>query len=364
MGLERMLRAVLFMVAVAAGVERGMIRPVEASSRSPFSAMIMLGDSTVDVGTNNVLDTLVKCNFPPYGRDLTVNLPRGRFCDGLLTHDYLAEEFGFPYQIAYLSRAGQEDQLLNGVNFASGGSGWLNLTADTYNLNSFGKQIDQLREYKNELIAMVGQSRADYIISNALYLISTGANDYTLGYYSNPMLQEKYTVSQYQQLIRDSQFLYLKDMYDLGARNVLISSTPPIGCLPASITLYGYRGLDNDGCVKDLNEAARTYNADTVRELEPKFQQYFQGAKFVFFDTYSPLYDVFVHPESFGYKESRRGCCGTGLVEVSLLCNEATPGTCEDASKYVFWDSFHPTTGVYRRIKDYLVPLIKEAFDF
>ncbi|KAL2652704.1 hypothetical protein R1flu_020832 [Riccia fluitans] len=91
---------------------------------------------------------------------------------------------------------------------------------------------------------MVGMSRAEYIISNALYIIRTRANDNVLSYFISPLLQEKYTISQYQQLIRDTQFGYLKDMYDVGARNVLITSTPPIGCLPAAVSSYGYKTRD------------------------------------------------------------------------------------------------------------------------
>ena len=43
-----------------------------------------------------------------------------------------------------------------------------------------------------------------------------------------------------------------------------------------------------------------------------------------------------------------KGCCGTGLIEVSLLCNRYNPFTCDDAKKYVFWDSYHPTERAYK----------------
>lgn len=40
------------------------------------------------------------------------------------------------------------------------------------------------------------------------------------------------------------------------------------------------------------------------------------------------------------------GCCGTGLVEAAVLCNLKSV-VCEDASRYVFWDSIHPTEKSY-----------------
>jgi len=59
---------------------------------------------------------------------------------------------------------------------------------------------------------------------------------------------------------------------------------------------------------------------------------------------------TFYHP---GFKETDKGCCGTGLFEITPLCNEFSP-TCEDPSKYVFWDSIHPTEVVYRYIAKYI----------
>lgn len=57
-----------------------------------------------------------------------------------------------------------------------------------------------------------------------------------------------------------------------------------------------------------------------------------------------------------GFEVSTRGCCGTGDLEVSLLCNQLTAPTCPDDRKYVFWDSFHPTEKAYEIIVDYLFP--------
>lgn len=44
-----------------------------------------------------------------------------------------------------------------------------------------------------------------------------------------------------------------------------------------------------------------------------------------------------------------KGCCGTGLTETGLSCNETTP-ICADASQYVFWDAVHPTETTYEII--------------
>ncbi|KAE9596070.1 putative cutinase [Lupinus albus] len=50
---------------------------------------------------------------------------------------------------------------------------------------------------------------------------------------------------------------------------------------------------------------------------------------------------------------TNQGCCGTGLIEVAPLCNEFTP-VCNDASKYVFWDSLHSTEVTNQYIAKYI----------
>jgi hypothetical protein len=69
---------------------------------------------------------------------------------------------------------------------------------------------------------------------------------------------------------------------------------------------------------------------------------------------------LFLAPRFFcsaatGFNETRKACCGTGYLETAILCNEASIGTCADAAPYLFWDSFHPTTGFYKMLADMLV---------
>jgi hypothetical protein len=53
-----------------------------------------------------------------------------------------------------------------------------------------------------------------------------------------------------------------------------------------------------------------------------------------------------------GFVETRRACCGHGLLSTAVFCNSRTEGTCSDASKYVFFDSLHPTQAVYKRVAE------------
>ena len=55
-----------------------------------ISAVIIFGDSTVDSGNNNYLDTVVKSNFEPYGRKFEAGAT-GRFCDGKIVTDFISK---------------------------------------------------------------------------------------------------------------------------------------------------------------------------------------------------------------------------------------------------------------------------------
>jgi len=52
-------------------------------------ALIVFGDSIVDPGNNNDINTLIKCNFQPYGRDFKGGQPTGRFSNGRVPSDFL-----------------------------------------------------------------------------------------------------------------------------------------------------------------------------------------------------------------------------------------------------------------------------------
>ena len=58
-----------------------------------------------------------------------------------------------------------------------------------------------------------------------------------------------------------------------------------------------------------------------------------------------------------GFEEAANGCCGSGIIETSILCNPKSY-VCPDASKYVFWDSVHPTERTYYIIFQNLRPII------
>lgn len=60
---------------------------VQAIQNGGFPAVIAFGDSILDTGNNNLLMTVSRSNFPPYGRDFPHHMPTGRFGNGKVLSD-------------------------------------------------------------------------------------------------------------------------------------------------------------------------------------------------------------------------------------------------------------------------------------
>ncbi|GKA93840.1 GDSL esterase/lipase [Tanacetum coccineum] len=324
----------------------------KGDSQPLVPALFIFGDSVVDVGNNNNLETLVKSNFPPYGRDFINNQSTGRFCNGKLASDFTGENLGFTsYPPPILSKEANGKNLLLGANFASGGSGYYETTAKLYGTISLSKQLGYYKEYQKKLADIAGQSNATSIITGSIYLLSSGSSDFVQNYYVNPLLYKVYTPYQFSDILIQAYSHFIQELYKLGARKIGVSTLPPIGCLPASITIFGE---DSNECVDKMNKVAEYFNKKlnaTSLTLKSKLS----GLNLVVLNIYKPLYDLTQKPTDYGFFEARKACCGTGLVETSFLCNKESPGTCKNASEYVFWDGFHPSEAANKLLADDLL---------
>ncbi|KAF3793290.1 GDSL esterase/lipase [Nymphaea thermarum] len=322
------------------------------SSQTLVPAIITFGDSAVDVGNNNYLFTLFKADFPPYGRDFVKHQPTGRFCNGKLATDFTAENLGFTsFPLAYLNPQATGKKLLIGANFASAASGYYDATALLSKAIPLSQQLEYYKEYQSKLADVAGQENATSILSEAVYILSAGSSDFVQNYYVNPLLNKVYTPDAYSDFLVDIFSKFVQNLYELGARRIGVTSLPPLGCLPAAITLFGF---GDNGCVTRINEDAKSFNKK-VASAAQSLQKELSGLKLVIFDIYTPFLDLVQNPVKNGFFETRKGCCGTGVVETGILCNPKSIGTCSNASEYVFWDSVHPTQAANQKLADALL---------
>jgi len=63
-----------------------------------------------------------------------------------------------------------------------------------------------------------------------------------------------------------------------------------------------------------------------------------------------------------GFDVTSRACCGTGLTEMSYMCEMNIPLTCSDPNKYMFWDAFHPTDKTNQLIAQHVFKIVLHTF--
>lgn len=85
-----MLWLVLVLIAVQA-------HATKQRKNAKIPALIVFGDSIMDTGNNNNLSTLLKSNFPPYGKDFPGGLATGRFSDGRVPTDLIGNRLNYFY---------------------------------------------------------------------------------------------------------------------------------------------------------------------------------------------------------------------------------------------------------------------------
>ena len=93
----------------------------------------------------------------------------------------------------------------------------------------------------------------------------------------------------------------VKNMYGLGARKFGVTSLPPLGCLPAARTLFGYH---ESGCVSRINTDAQQFNKK-VSSAATNLQKQLPDLKIVIFDIFKPIYDLVQSPSKSGIAQTQ-----------------------------------------------------------
>ncbi|KAF7811426.1 GDSL esterase/lipase [Senna tora] len=144
----------------------------------------------------------------------------------------------------------------------------------------------------------------------------------------------------------------ISELLNEGGRKIAVTGLPPIGCLPVVITLYSDERFGKRGCIDKYSSIARDYNQMLQNELnlmQLQLNSSNPSSKVYYIDIYQPLSDMVQDPQKYGFDVVDSGCCGSGYIETSFLCNHIS-SVCSDPSKYLFWDSVHPTQKGYQNL--------------
>ncbi|KAI8013886.1 GDSL esterase/lipase [Camellia lanceoleosa] len=332
-----------------------------------FRSVYTFGDSFVDPGNNDYIETNSKSNFPPYGRDFVNHIPTGRFSNGRLFPDFLAYSLGAKkYQRPFLDQIALNSYLTEqptAISFASATSGFDPLTTNTTNAIPMSTQLEYFKQYKAKLQNKIGKKRAADQIKKALFYVNAGSDDFAFSYFGDGLNQtvryQTYKLPDYEQFVLQLMQQFIQGLSDQGARKIAVTGLPPLGCIPIVITLLpGPKASPQRNCVDYQNSFVRDFNSllqNQLKSMQSKLSKF--GTKIAYIDFEQPLLDVIQNPNKYGFTEVNKGCCGTGLYEIGRKCNQTTP-VCADTSKYVFWDAAHPTEKTYGIIFASNIPTI------
>ncbi|XVE69696.1 hypothetical protein DITRI_Ditri10aG0011700 [Diplodiscus trichospermus] len=270
---------------------------IKLPANETIPAVIVFGDSIVDAGNNNNLQTVIRCNFLPYGQDFEGGIPTGRFCNGKIPSDLVAEELGIKDTVpAYLDPSLNPQDLITGVTFASGGTGYDPLTPKLASVISLSDQLDYFKEYIWKLKGLVGEDRANFILAKSMFIVVAGSDDIANTYFVLRARKLQYDVPSYTDLMANGASDFVKELYALGARRIGVLSAPPIGCVPSQRTLAG--GIERE-CADDYNVAATLFNKKLHAALD-SLQTSLPDGRFVYVDVYNPLLDIIENPSKYG----------------------------------------------------------------
>nr|CAB3472629.1 unnamed protein product [Digitaria exilis] len=370
-------------------------------SPSPSPCMYIFGDSLVDNGNNNNMLSLARANYQPYGIDFHEG-PPGRFTNGRTMVDFLSDMLGLRPPLVPPYATARPSDLPRGLNFASGASGILPETGN--NLGGhypLSEQVDNFRDAVSDMgntSAFRGNTtKVTEHLGRCIFYVGMGSNDYLNNYFMPDYYDtaERYTPRDYAALLLQGYADQLAELYALGARKFVVAGVGQIGCIPyelarmnndnqpdtpssvanedisISINLGGGNGgrsTSSTGanptagatggyCNETINSAIAIYNKGLLAMVK-RFnnnnnngrgsqQQQMRGARFVFLDTVQSGRDVAANAAAHGFTVLDRGCCGVGRNNGQITCLPLQR-PCDDRSKYMFWDAFHPTEAANR----------------
>ncbi|CAN8312664.1 unnamed protein product [Cochlearia groenlandica] len=195
--------------------------PPKPTKNVTVPAVFVFGDSIVDTGNNNNISTPLRCNFRPYGINFVQGVPTGRYCDGKVPSDFLAEYLGIkPVLPAYLDPRLQPNDLLTGLCFASGGSGYIPLTPTYTNVIPMSDQLTYFQKYIARVKKLVGEEKGDQIISNGLAIVFAGSNDVGVTYYGPGS-----------QWVKDDIYSFTSKLVDSATSFVMVHASPSLNSL-------------------------------------------------------------------------------------------------------------------------------------
>ncbi|XP_050374178.1 GDSL esterase/lipase At3g26430-like [Argentina anserina] len=347
------------------------LSPVSLAPAScDFPAIFNFGDSNSDTGG---LSAVFGQARSPEGMTF-FHAPAGRYCDGRLLIDFIAESLGLPFLSAYLDSVGSN--FTHGANFATAGStirpqnttlqqsGFSPISVNVqYNEFYDFRPRSQVARARGGVFAQLMPKAEDF--SRALYTFDIGQNDLTAALFLNM------SVAQVKAIVPDvlDQFKQVvKWVHSQGGRNFWIHNTGPVGCLPYVLDRLPVlvSEMDRYGCATPFNELAQLFNRG-LKHAVVQLRKELHSSAITYVDVYKAKFNLISQPQKHGIEEPIKACCGHGgkyNFNIHLGCGgrkkvhgkeTLVAKACKDPSVHVNWDGVHYSEASNKKIFDQIV---------
>ncbi|XP_015168407.1 GDSL esterase/lipase 5-like [Solanum tuberosum] len=231
--------------------------------------------------------------------------------------------------------------------FDPGNNNYINTTViDLKTQLKYFQNVAQLLKKK------VGETESKQILSNAVYIFSTGTNDFFAPLLANSTFP--YSDTEYIQMIMGN---LTSGIYKEGGRKFVMLNLGPLGCLPLMRPLNLQIGVTNGSCMEKATNLAKMFNS-ALPEMLKKLEKQLPGFKYTVFNFFKVLADSIDNPTKYGLKISETACCGTGPFRGIPSCGGKRQAKeyelCENVKDYLFFDSVHPSEQAYQKYTELL----------
>jgi phospholipase/lecithinase/hemolysin len=277
-----------------------------ASSAIPFSDIYVFGDSLSDTGNVREVvplgNTSLVATLAGYG-------PNGRFSNGPVWHEYLAQALGLP--AATPSENG-------GNNYAYGGA-----RVDSAGNPSAGV-LTQVNRFTSNTGGGFGPD--DLVITWA------GGNDMRdLVGNADPLASIENSLN--------TLIGVVSGFISSGASTLLVPNLPDLGNIPE------FRTTPDAGSGTFVSTA---WNAGLESRLNDLAAT--TTAAIYYFDVFSIFDDIIADPAAFGFTNTTDQCRSTSFTTILGFPIAGSESACAGADGFVFWDEIHPTTAAHEQL--------------
>ncbi|CAN6325125.1 unnamed protein product [Urochloa humidicola] len=328
-----------------------------------YTHLFSFGDSISDAGNLVTIFPGAPATALPYGETF-FRRPTGRFCDGRLIVDFIAEALGLSFSPPFLGvDRTAAAEFRQGANFAVGGA--TALGKDFFREMGLSPalvrfippySLDVQMEWFKQVLHLIGHTEQERrsIMSTSLFVVGEiGENDYSYLLLQNRSIDtviKPLVVPKVAAKIENA----VKVLLELGAKTIVVPGDFPMGCLPRYLTMFQSTdpdAYDATGCISRLNDLIQHHNA-AVRTMLERIPRDDPAVAVLYADYYGAGLEIIRNPLKHGFAEDGvlKACCGDGGPYNSnsfLSCN-ATANLCPDPSKNIPWDGEHLTEAAYR----------------